>query len=202
MRARPVLGLGLLALLLGACSEPKRAASSDWDVLVVVLDALPAGHVGLYGYQPAGYDSPPITPEISAFAAGLGAHQTLIFDEAYSSASYTLASTASLFTGANPATHGVLGLSTNVLAEEELTLAETLRAAGFATCGLSSNPNISSEGRFNQGFDTFRHYFRDKFQRHTLPANFVADAGTWWRKQANERRFLYAHLLQIGRAHV
>ncbi|MBC8451443.1 MAG: sulfatase [Planctomycetes bacterium] len=199
MRTRLLPCALLSVLLLQACSDPvtksRFADAADWDVLVVVLDALPANHLGLYGYQPNGYPSPPISPEIAAFASGLGRHETLVFDEAHASASYTLASTASLFTGASPATHGVLGLATNVLAKEHVTLAETLRSAGFATGALSSNPNVSIEGQFDQGFDTFRHYFRDEFDLHTLPAHFVEDAGTWWRSEGAQRRFLYAHLL-------
>jgi arylsulfatase A-like enzyme len=182
-------------LLLTTACAPATPPASDWDLVVVVLDALPAGHVGLYGYRPASNPTTPISPHIDAFAAGFAGHEALVFDNAYSTASYTLASTASLFTGTSPATHGVLGQSSNVLSLEHLTLAEALSDAGFVTAALSSNPNVSSEGHFDQGFGTFRHYFRDKFERHSLPATMLPDAGAWWQHHADERRFLYAHLL-------
>lgn len=193
MKLRTLLALpALTCLVLAGCQREPKAA--DWDLVVVVLDALPADHLGLFGYQPEGSETL-ISPEIDAFAAGHRGHTALNFTAAFASASYTLASTASLFTGTSPATHGVLGLDSNVLSKNHLTLAEAFKRAGFATCALSSNPNISTEGQFDQGFDTFRHYFRDKFERHSLPANLIPDAGAWWQHHADQRRLLYAHLL-------
>jgi len=190
--AATIAALGLLVL--SSCSSDKPEQAADWDLVVVVLDALPAGHLGLFGYQPNGSETA-ISPQIDAFATGTRDHTALNFTAAFASASYTLASTASLFTGTSPATHGVLGLSSNVLSQNHLTLAEAFKGAGFATCALSSNPNISTEGRFDQGFDTFRHYFRDKFERHSLPETLIPDAGAWWQHNEGQRRLLYAHLL-------
>lgn len=189
------------AALLGlaACSNaggPLADDQHEWDVLVIVLDALPAKRLGLYGAPEAG-----LSPNLDRIGKlGLlqptgAARPTVVFDQAIASAAYTLASTASLFTGLWPPAHGVLGLSSNVLDAQHTTFAEVLQARGFATAALSCNPNISSEGQFDQGFDTFRHYFRDNFDHHVVPEAFVPDAGVWWRAHADQRRLLYAHLL-------
>jgi arylsulfatase A-like enzyme len=86
-------------------------------------------------------------------------------------------------------------LASNVLSEKHQTLAEAFRGANFATAALSSNPHISNEGAFDQGFDLFRHYFRDVYDNHALPKTFSEDAGAWWRHAANQQRFLYVHAL-------
>jgi choline-sulfatase len=183
-----------LGLVLGGCTDSETAAerpdSSGWDLVVVVLDALPAQALGTYGRVVPGYEQTPVSPNIDAFA-----RDAIVFEDAWSSASYTLASTASLFTGTTPATHGVLGLATNVLAPEHQTLAEAFQGSGFATAALSSNPHVSEEGAFDQGFDLFRHYFRDVYDNHALPKTFGEDAGAWWRNSKGKRRFLYAHAL-------
>ena len=189
-----VLGLTLL----GACGgdEPLASDQHEWDVVVVVLDALPAKRTGLYGAPEEG-----LTPHLDrlgtqgTLTSGGTPRPTAVLDAAFASASYTLASTASLFTGLWPPAHRVLGLDSNVLDPEHRTLAEVLAAQGFATAALSANPHISTEGGFDQGFGTFRHYFRDNFDNHTLPETFVPDAGAWWQHHAGERRFLYAHIL-------
>ena len=191
MRRAPLAG-GLLALACAPAPDPgaPTGAADDWSVVVVVLDALPAGALGTYGRVVPGYEDVPVSPRIDAFAA-----DAVVFEDAYASASYTQASTGSLFTGTSPATHGVLGPHGNVLAPQHRTLAETLAEAGFATAGLSCNPHVSRESGFDQGFDLYRQYFFYEQGAHTVPETYVDDAATWWRGRADERRFLYAHLL-------
>ena len=191
---------GIAALLsLAGCSDTAGPLADDqreWDVLVIVLDALPAKRLGLYGAPEAG-----LSPNLDRIGKlwmlqpTSAARPTVVFDQAIASAAYTLASTASLFTGLWPPAHRVLGLDSNVLDANHTTFAEVLQARGFATAALSCNPNISIEGQFDQGFDTFRHYFRDNFDHHVVPEAFVPDAGAWWRAHADQRRLLYAHLL-------
>lgn len=152
--------------------------------MVILIDATPAAALSCYGYERE------TTPNIDQLSqAGLR------FDNAYAPASYTLASISSIFTGLAPAAHGVIGLQSNVIADEHWTLAENLQAAGFATGGFSSNPHITPEGGFSQGFDEFRHYGRDRFDLHDVPEALREDPVAWWRAHEDERRFLYVHFL-------
>ena len=191
-RGAPLLPTSLLAALAAlapGCGGAERALpdvreTSRWDLLVVVLDALPASAVGCYG---APRD---VTPELDRFAAG-----ALRFENAFASASYTLTSVASVFTGATPMAHRTLGLRTNVLGREHRTLAEALREAGFRTAGISCNPHVTREAGFAQGFERFDYHARDRLDRHTVPEAARADALAWWREHGEERRFLYLHLL-------
>ncbi len=185
-----LVSLALVFAISSCGADDQRPSSKDWSLVVIVLDALPASALGAYGRVVPGYEATPISPRIDAFA-----RDAILFSDAWSSASYTLASTASVFTGTTPATHGVLGLNSNVLSPAHITLAEAFQGANFATAALSSNPHISQEGAFDQGFDLFRHYFRDVYDTHALPATFVTDAGSWWRHERGKQRFLYAHAL-------
>lgn len=154
------------------------------DLVVVVLDALPATSVSSYGYGRA------TTPHLDALAA-----RGVRFAEAHTTASYTLASTASLFTGMTPRGHGAQAEVGDVLGEDRVTLAEVLGARDFATLAFSLNPQVSRETGFAQGFDTFAYEPRDDFTYNQLPAGFLERVAQAWHARADERRFLYVHLL-------
>jgi len=186
LRRAPGLLL-LAALALAGCGGDgveRPAGAEQWDVVVLLLDALPASALGCYGYERD------VSPRIDAFAAG-----ALRFEQAWAPASYTMASVASIFTGLPPATHGVVGLDSNVLRDELDCLAEALATGGMETAGFSCNPHITPEAGFGQGFEHFAHYDRDRFDVHAAPAPLLDDVERWWRERADRRRFLYVHLL-------
>ena len=70
---------------------------------------------------------------------------------------------ASVFTGLYPRSHGMVNHpcpppgreSFDQLDESFVTLAEFLRARGYSTFGISSNPHLTPERGINQGFDIF-----------------------------------------------
>ncbi len=185
---RQLLFVGAIAL--AGCdskvsdSSPLPDDRSDWNLVIVLLDALPASGVGAWGY------SRDVTPNLDAFA-----ESGVRFDQAYAGASYTLASVSSMFTGLSPEAHRVVGLSSNVLAARHATLAEAFRDRGFATGGFSSNPHITEAGGFHQGFDEFRHYGRDQLDYHGISMGLEEDSLRWWNAHAEERRLLYVHVL-------
>src|SRR5206468_1381968 len=90
-------------------------------VLVVLLDTVRADHLALYGY--ARHTSP---------ALETLAHDGITFEDFASDASWTRASVATLFTGQSALDHGTLNRDAH-LTDHWPTLAERLRAAGFAT---------------------------------------------------------------------
>lgn len=86
---------------------------------------------------------------------GLAARGTR-FSRAYSPSSSTAPSHASIFTGLRPSGHSVgTANGTHRLVESETTLAEILRARGFATAAVVSNPVLERELGLNQGFDSY-----------------------------------------------
>ena len=169
-----------VVLLCAGCGSSGSGPSGVDSAVLLVIDTLRADDA---------YD-PQIAPHLNALGEG-----SVVFDRAYSSASYTLASTATLFTGLRPAAHVNLGEQTNVLQPAHQTLAEALSEAGVATAAFSCNPHISRPGGFDQGFGDFGFYGRDAFEEHRVPAAVRADLVAWWRDHEDRRRFAYVHVL-------
>jgi arylsulfatase A-like enzyme len=120
------------------------------NVLIIVLDALRADHSSAYGY------ARPTTPNMDAVAA-----DGTLFERAFATSSYTLASHASILTGLLPHQHNaewVEPLRYRDCACE--TLGEALQARGYVTAGFSSNPYwFTAEYGFARGFHRFEDFF-------------------------------------------
>jgi len=167
------------------CGKPRGGdGAPPKDVVVVVLDALRADALGCYGA------ARPTSPAIDTFARAAWVAQ-----DVHASASYTLASVASIFTGTAPGEHRVLGLASNVLPPDVATLAARFSQTGFAAAGFSSNPHVTAEGGFARGFSHFEYLPRDRFDLHSVPAAFLPAVLEWWDLNAAHRRFLYIHVL-------
>lgn len=136
--------LGLLAAFsaLAACAAPAPP-----DILIVVIDALRADHVGAYGERAE------LTPFLNDFASR--AH---VFHRAYAPCSWTMPSVASLFTSRYQSQHGSIAFG-SVLGDAEVTLAEILKERRYATAGFSANILVRPGVGFGQGFDSFEVYF-------------------------------------------
>ena len=131
-------------------------------VLILVLDTTRADHMSVYGYPR------PTTPELEKLA-----EQSVVFDRATSTSSWTLPAHASLFTGLLPLAHGALrlpGLDQDAqslsdqgihrpaypLTEESETLAEQLAGSGYATGAIVANyAYLDPAFQVNQGFDDY-----------------------------------------------
>ncbi|MEU3145734.1 MULTISPECIES: sulfatase [unclassified Streptomyces] len=77
------------------------------------------------------------------------------FRQAVSSAPFTPASHASVFTGLQPARHGIRHLLREQLAPEATTLAERLKSAGYATGAVVSCPGLNKWYGMDRGFDHY-----------------------------------------------
>ncbi|MCA9600455.1 MAG: sulfatase-like hydrolase/transferase, partial [Myxococcales bacterium] len=121
------------------------APTAASNVLFVVVDTLRADHLPDFGYASGK------TPNLSAFA-----NDAIRFDQAFSNASWTRPSFASILTGRYPSNHGVMSKA-SVLPEEVPTMAESLHDAGYYTFGLVTNYNVAPYFNFQQGFDEYRY---------------------------------------------
>lgn len=134
-------GLSLLCLVAGFASCD-RAPATRPDVLLIVIDTLRADHLGAYGYQRRD-----TSPEIDQFA-----DRAIRFTRAYSAAGWTRPSVGSILTGLPPASHGANTIRNHLHSDVE-TLAESFKAAGYATAGIVSNRHLLERIGFAQGFD-------------------------------------------------
>ena len=137
------LGPALVALLLAACSkapQPERPS-----LILVSIDTLRADHVGLYGYERA------TTPFLDGWSK-----QALVFENAFTTAAWTLVAHMTMLTGLFPAQHGVIGQN-RALSPDIPFVAERLRAAGYHTYALHQKDGwIHERHGFERGFDLFR----------------------------------------------
>src|SRR5688572_22624489 len=136
-----------------ACARPPASTARRPNVVIVLLDAVRADHLPVYGYP----------RDTAPFLTTLAARGT-VFDRAYSSSGWTSPATASLFTSLHPFQHGVIWnirrmrenrFRVSRMPDEPETIAESLRKAGYATFGVSDNPSASDLGGFDAGFDRF-----------------------------------------------
>ncbi len=120
-----------------------RADASWPNVLLISVDMLRPDHLGCYGY----------TRETSPRIDRLASEGTL-FENAISSAPWTLPAHASLFTGLTDSAHGCVDTNRS-LAPELTTIAERLKAIGYATVGFFSGPYLHPVFGLAQGFDEY-----------------------------------------------
>jgi len=141
---RNSLILLLISAAAGCAPEPK-----PHNVLLLMVDALRADHLGCYGYE---RDT---SPRIDALA-----NESVLFVNAYAQSSWTKPSIPTLFTSLYPIQHGVYAgekphsagyLESDVLADEFLTLAEAFKQAGFRTAAFVNNEHLPA----SQGFDVY-----------------------------------------------
>jgi arylsulfatase A-like enzyme len=119
------------------------------NVLFIILDALRADHLGVYGYPRN------TTPNIDAIA-----RQGIVFDQAIVQAGWTKPSMASYMTSTTPGIHNVLRQD-DKLPEDLITMAEIFRDNGYYTFGFINNPHLGVDMGFDRGFNIYE-YMSDK----------------------------------------
>ena len=112
---------------------PKPAIDAGQNVVIIFVDTLRFDHLGFAGYQ---RDGKSLTPRIDAFAK-----QSVVFKHAYSQAPNTPRSVPSFLTSRYPSQLKVDKVFKNyaTLLDDNDTLFEALKPAGFTTIGESSH---------------------------------------------------------------
>lgn len=178
------LGPAALCLMLGLLLVCGCARQKPPNVVLIVFDALRPDHVGAYGYDR------PTTPHLDELAK-----ESILFEQVTASASFTLPSMATVFTGLEPIDHNVRrhldpeGIQDRLESHHE-TLAETLKAHGYATAAAMGNSLFLYKFGFEQGFDFF-----DAGQRRDAEPN--TDVALNWLKDhpKDQPFFLWVHYI-------
>src|SRR3989338_9062513 len=124
----------------------KSNIKKDVNVVLIVIDALRADHLGCYGYERQ------TSPHIDSLAK-----EGVLFKNCYAAASWTAPSLASIFTSLYPGIHRTT-LFDSVLPDELTTIAEILQKEGYITYGGVAHPMLKRTN-FNQGFGFFDDFF-------------------------------------------
>jgi arylsulfatase A-like enzyme/Tfp pilus assembly protein PilF len=154
------------------------------NLVLITLDTTRADRLGAYGGPPGA------TPALNQLA-----EEGIVFEHAVTPAPLTLPAHASLFTSRYPFEHGVRDNGGFFLADEEITLAERLKAIGFATGGFVGAYVLDKRWGIAQGFDTyFDDFDQSKVQSASLgeverPASDVADRALGWLQSVKDSRF-------------
>ena len=178
-----VRGLALGARDARSARAPASPAPRPLNVLVYLVDALRRDGLGCYGNPRT------VSPNLDQLAA-----DGTRFTDAVAQAAWTRTAVASLFTGLDPASHGVL-TSRDALADGAETLAEHLRSSGYRTLALVANGNIGRLLGFDQGFEAM-------WQRLGGPPHHAsamsAEALGWLDATAKSARpfFAYLHVVE------
>ncbi len=160
------------------------------NVIFMIVDALRSDRMSLYGY------SKPTSDEIDRLAAA-----AVVFDNALSASSWTVPSTATLFTSLYPTAHGATsterGLSSGLK-----TLAERMREAGYATAAFQANALLAPEAGFAQGFAEYTHYPTRRptaldANRYVRADVINRDALAWLDANDEGPFFLYLHYMDV-----
>jgi arylsulfatase A-like enzyme len=161
----------------------REAAQSGPNVLLIVLDAVRADHLSVYGY------GRPTTPRLEEFA-----REATLYARATATSNFTLPTHASIFTGKYPRNHGAIpfppgksgGLS---LARRHQTMAEILAERGYLTLAVVANGAfVTRESGLAQGFQMFD---------GRLPVECVPDRGDHYLRRSVRR--LLTPLMWTGR---
>ena len=178
-----VLVSGIVAWFLFAQAKSKGQIR---NVLLISIDTCRADYLSCYGYKRK------TTPNIDALAA-----EAIVFSNVISPVPITLPSHCSMLTGTIPPYHSIHNNAEFKLSESNVTLAELLKANGYATGAVISAFVLNSQFSIGQGFDTYN----DKFEQTHFAGNIAERKGgqtsriaiDWLEKHKNEKFFLFLH---------
>jgi choline-sulfatase len=178
----------LTLLLMGASIATGCARDERPNIVLVTLDTTRADHIGAYG------DADARTPVLDNLAA-----QGTLFERAYSPVPLTLPSHTTILTGLAPSAHGVHDNNRFVAPDSLDTLAERLKAQGYATAAFVSAVVLKATFGLDQGFDVYS----DDTHATDDPLSFLVperpaeettdDALAWLAAERNSSFFLWIH---------
>ena len=167
------------------CAAAVRAA--DVNVLLVTIDTLRTDRLSCYSSKFLQ------TPRIDALAArgpcSRGPSPTIPI---------TLASHTNILLGLTPPAHGVSENSKSVVPDEFLSLAELLKAQGYATGAFVGSFSLDSRFGLDQGFDVYDDAYPSKpaagYPFSERPAEKTLAAARSWLDGQKGKWFCWVHL--------
>ncbi len=175
-----LLSAAVLAVSCSAAKPGARGHLKDYNLVLIVVDALRADHLGAYGYR---RDTSPFIDKVAA--------EGTLFEKAFSNSSFTQESISVLFSGRLPSRSGSTGWGTGPAAGLP-TLGEILRQDGYRT-GLFAATAVLKDD-FSRGFDEVDH-LDGTWKVSGLSEPLTQRALEFARSSADDRFFMYLHYL-------
>ncbi len=188
----------LAVVFLSTTSCTSRSSSIEihkesTNVIFLTVCTLRADHLGAAGYPIE------VSPTIDSLA-----RNGLFFDHVLTGAPWTRASIASMITGIYPRS---LGIEDRVSLENDRvlhgsfeTLAELFHSAGYATIGITANPNTNRIFNFQQGYDFYQDtktLWRDGYDEDKVSGEEVFDILLEQLRGPFHGRKFFAHLVIV-----
>ncbi len=155
-----------------------------FNVILIVIDALRADHLGCYGYK---RDT---SPNIDKFAK-----EGVLFSRAFSHGPQTLISIPSIFTSLYPGVHKVFVEGAS-LTDKIITLPEILRKRGYNTAAFVG-PQLESISNFSQRFELYLIKKLDKTPPFMFISHWLNDKTIHWLRTKPSPFFLYLHYFDV-----
>jgi len=160
------------------------------NVILVIIDTLPASHVSSYGYERS------TTPNLDRVAT-----DGILFKNAVAPSPWTLPSFASILTGAYPSRHQAgrnlehLSKPDRILSRMKkgmTTMADLFGDQEYQTIGFFNCPFTHPDFGLGQGFDRYSYYKGDNL--NIRPANvMINEARTWIEENGDDPFFMVLH---------
>jgi arylsulfatase A-like enzyme len=178
-RIRWIAGMILIVLIVSVWWQKRGAVTrSSPAVIIYLIDTLRADRLGIYNYDQH------TSPNIDALAA-----ESVVFDQAYAPAPWTLPSVASFLTSTFVCEHGLNGIKKNGLNPNLKTLPERIKDAGYVTGGYYTNAWVGPIAGLDRGYDFYTELGlgEDDFSGHVK--DFLSE-------HSGNPYFLYLHTME------
>jgi arylsulfatase A-like enzyme len=115
-------------------------------IILIVIDALRADHLGCYGYRLS------TSPHLDEFS-----NDAIMYKYAFAPCSYTIPAIAAILTGKSPGNHSLFFQQKkgSLNHDREITLAEILKSGGYKTAAFVSSFVLNKNWGLNAGFDLY-----------------------------------------------
>jgi choline-sulfatase len=186
--------VGALAAAISGCGDAPKSTTATSPappkrIVLVTIDTWRADALGASGSERVK------TPNLDAFARG-----GWYCAKAWTSATLTAPSHATLLTGLQPYHHGVRDNHGFRLAAATSTLASLLRARGYATGAFVSAQPLARVNGLDAGFDLYDDHCAPGDPLSVVPrsrqGSETIEAARAWLRSAPERFFLWVHLYE------
>ncbi len=183
-RLLPAIVVSMTVLASVSCSRRPAEAQKglrDYNLIVIVIDALRADRLGCYGYARN------TSPFIDSLAA-----EGVVFEEAMSNSSYTRETVAALLSGLLPSHSGGTGWMAHPPLDT-VNLGELYQKAQYRTGFFSDTPMLKDR-RFTKGFERFA--FPNRSSRTSRGGPRLSARALAFAKGCRGRKFMmYLHYL-------
>jgi arylsulfatase A-like enzyme len=178
-----ICGVFILIAIVFKLFIASKNTCKNCNVILISIDTLRRNNLGVYGYKRN------TSPNLDEFAKN-----ALVFDNFYSTSSWTLPAHSSIMAGDYP--HKLrMQVTSDKLSDKYITIAEVLKHNDYYTVGWDAGTFVSKRWNFTQGFDEYK-TFKGGVNIDDAEPIFT-NATNWLSQNKNKKFFLFLHTFQV-----